>query len=133
VNKKTKKKIKTKEHIIITCGTFDPLKMDDINYLSKCKQKGDWLIVGVHSDAWLKKMHGGLLLPYKERSKIVREIKIIDEVFNFNDSDFTVRQILKLVKFCYPDALITYVSEADMKDMPEAKITGITFETMKEE
>ena len=55
----------------------------------------------------------------------------VDEVFTFNDSDGTVCQLLKLVKICYPHADITYVSNEDMDNMPEKKIRGITFETLK--
>jgi hypothetical protein len=38
---------------------------------------------------------------------------------------------LKLVKICYPHSDITYISDEDMHNMPETKIRGITFETMK--
>jgi hypothetical protein len=52
-------------------------------------------------------------------------------VFSFNDSDGTVCQLLKIIKICYPYSDITYVSDMDMHNMPETKIPGITFETMK--
>jgi hypothetical protein len=55
----------------------------------------------------------------------------VDEIFSFNDSDGTVCQLLKIIKICYPGANITYVSEDDMFNMPETKIKGINFETMK--
>ena len=62
---------------------------------------------------------------------IINNLKCVDEVFSFNDSDGTVCQLLKIVKICYPNADITYVSEMDMHNMPEMKIRGINFETMK--
>jgi len=52
-------------------------------------------------------------------------------VFTFDDTDGTVCQLLKLVKICYPNAEYTFVSQEDMHNMPESKIRGITFETMK--
>lgn len=128
-----KKKKPVKEKIVITCVALDPLTSDDMKYLNKCKAKGDWLIVGIQSDNWLSTMRGGFMQPFSERREIASNLRMVDEIFNFNDSDGTVRQLLRLVKYCYPNSMITYVSEEDMKDLPESKITGITFETMKEE
>jgi hypothetical protein len=61
----------------------------------------------------------------------LKSLKYDDEVFTFNDTDGTVFQLIKLVKICYPHADITYISQEDMHNMPETKIKGITFETMK--
>jgi bifunctional ADP-heptose synthase (sugar kinase/adenylyltransferase) len=120
-----------KEKIIITCGTFDPLSLDELNYLKRCRQKGDWLVVGIHSDWWLMWAQGGFVQSYDTRREIIKSLSIVDEIFSFNDSDGTIIQLLKLVKYCYPHADITYVSNEDMHNMPETKIRGITFETMK--
>ena len=121
-----------KDKIIITSGTFDPLTLDELNYLKKCKAKGDWLVVGIHSDWWMMWAEGGFVQTYATRREIIKSLKFVDEIFTFNDSDGTVCQLLKLVKICYPHTDITYVSEDDMVDMPEKRIRGITFETMKE-
>jgi cytidyltransferase-like protein len=120
-----------KDKIIITCGLFDPLTIEELHFLKKCKRKGDWLIVGVHSDWWMAWSQGGFMYDYESRREIVENLKIADEVMLFNDSDGTVCQLLKIVKICYPYSDITYISEEDMHNMPETKIRGITFETMK--
>jgi bifunctional ADP-heptose synthase (sugar kinase/adenylyltransferase) len=120
-----------KDKIIITSGEFDPLSYDELLYLQRCRAKGDWLIVGVHSDWWMQYARGGFCQNYSERNHIIRNVKCVDEVFRFNDSDGTVCQLLKLVKICYPDSDITYITQDDMHNMPETKIRGITFETMK--
>ena len=121
----------TPEKIIIITGTFDPLTLNELNFLKKCKQKGDWLVVGIHSDWWMLWAEGGMVQDYNTRREIIKNLKCVDEIFSFNDSDGTVCQLLKLVKICYPNANITYVSDLDMHNMPETKIKGITFETMK--
>ena len=121
----------TREKIIITSGTFDPLTLEELNYLKLCKQKGDWLIVGVHTDWWMMWAQGGFVQNYETRREIIKNINCVDEILSFNDSDGTVCQLLKLVKYCYPGADITYVSPDDMNGMPEKKIRGIKFETMK--
>jgi cytidyltransferase-like protein len=120
-----------KEKIIIITGTFDPLTLEELNYIKKCHHKGNWLVVGVHTDWWMAWTQGGFVQNYDTRKEIVKSLKYVDEVFSFNDSDGTVCQLLKIIKICYPNADITYISQEDMHNMPETKIRGITFETMK--
>jgi glycerol-3-phosphate cytidylyltransferase-like family protein len=120
-----------KEKIIIVTGEFDPLDMESLRFLKKCKRKGDWLIVGVHSDWWMLYSVGGFVHNYETRREVLSNIKCVDEIFSFNDTDGTVCQLLKIVKICYPYSDITYVSNMDMHNMPETKIKGITFETVK--
>ena len=120
-----------KDRIIITSGDYDPLTKSELNFLQKCKSKGDWLIVGIHSDIFMQWSRGGFVDEYETRREILQNIKCVDEIFTFNDTDGTVCQLLKLVKACYPDSVITYVTNEDMENMPETKIRGITFETLK--
>jgi glycerol-3-phosphate cytidylyltransferase-like family protein len=119
------------EKIIVTSGEFDPLSHEEIKFLKKCRKKGDWLIVGIHSDWWMLYARGGFMQNYETRREILSNIRCVDEILTFNDSDGTVIQLLKIVKIVYPDANITYVSQEDMQDMPEMKIKGIKFETLK--
>ena len=119
------------EKIIITCGMFDPLSANELKLLKKCRSKGDWLVVGLHSDWYMQWSQGGFVQDYETRREIVSNIRCVNEIFTFDDSDGTICQLLKLVKICYPHADITYVSDMDMHNMPETKIKGITFETMK--
>jgi glycerol-3-phosphate cytidylyltransferase-like family protein len=119
------------EKIIVTSGEFDPLCEDELKFLKRCRKKGDWLIVGIHSDWWMLYARGGFMQNYETRREILSNIRCVDEILTFNDSDGTIIQLLKIVKIVYPDANITYVSQEDMHNMPETKIKGITFETLK--
>jgi glycerol-3-phosphate cytidylyltransferase-like family protein len=87
--------------------------------------------VGIHSDFWLSHNRGGFMMNYESRREIISNLKIVDEIFTFNDSCGTATQLLKLVKICYPDADIIFVSEQDMHNAPETKVLGITFVSMK--
>jgi cytidyltransferase-like protein len=118
-----------KENIIVVSGEFDPLTYDDFKLLKACKEKGDWLVVGVHSDSYMELCRGGAKNTYEERKEIVESFPFVDEVFRFNDFDGTSCNLLKLIKMCYPASNIIYVSETSMQDMPEARIRGITFTT----
>jgi bifunctional ADP-heptose synthase (sugar kinase/adenylyltransferase) len=48
-----------KDRIIITTGTYDPLTNNELAFLQRCKRKGDWLIVGIHSDWWMAWVRAG--------------------------------------------------------------------------
>jgi glycerol-3-phosphate cytidylyltransferase-like family protein len=120
-----------KEKIIVTSGEFDPLTIEDLRFLQKCKSRGHWLIVGIHSNIWMTLCRGGYTQPYSERHEIIQNIKCVDEVFKFNDDDGTVCNLLRLVKGCYPLSDITYISNEDMHNMPETRIRGINFEVLR--
>jgi bifunctional ADP-heptose synthase (sugar kinase/adenylyltransferase) len=120
-----------RDRIIITTGEFDPISKQDLDYLKRCKSKGDWLCVGIHSDWFMQWARGGYVQDFETRRFILSNIKCVDEIFTFNDTDGTVCQLLKIIKICYPDAELCYVTPDDMHNMPETKIKGITFETMK--
>ena len=102
--------MRPKDRIIIITGTFDPLTAEELLYIKKCHHRGDWLIVGVHSDWYMAWSQGGFVQNYETRREIVKSLKFVDEVMSFNDSDGTVCQLLKIAKICYPDAIITYLS-----------------------
>jgi len=121
----------TKDKIIVTSGDFDPLTVKELHFLKRCRKKGDWLIVGVHSDMSVFMKTNGIYSNCDDRTEILQNINCVDEVLRFNDADGTVCNLLKLVKFCYPQADITYISDRDMHNTPETKIRGITFEVLK--
>ena len=123
--------MRNKERIIITCGEFDPLSREELRFLQRCRRRGDWLIVGIHTDWWMLYARGGFMQSYDTRREIISNLKCVDEIFTFNDGDGTVCQLLKIAKIAYPDAEMIYISDQDMHNMPETKIRGITFETMK--
>lgn len=120
-----------KDRIIITTGTFNPISIQEINFLKRCRRKGDWMIVGVHTDFYLEKRMIRPIQNFETRQEVVRNLKCVDEVFTFSDKDGTVCQLLKLVKVCYPQCEITFISEREMIDTPEKKIRGINFEVIR--
>lgn len=61
-------------------GCFDMVHYGHANAIRQAKQKGDYLIVGVHSDDEIAKHKGPPVFSEKERYKMVRAIKWVDEV-----------------------------------------------------
>lgn len=120
-----------KESIFVVSGEFDPITYNEFKLLKTCKSKCDLLMVGIHSDAYMKLRYGGSKNTYEQRKEVVKSFPFVDEVFAFNDMDGTSCNLLKLIKMCYPQSIITYVSEKDMHNMPESRIRGITFTTFQ--
>ena len=120
-----------KENIIVVSGEFDFITYNDFKLLKTCKSKCDWLVVGVHSDSYMELCRSGAKNTFEQRKEFVESFPFVDEVFTFNDFDGTSCNLLKLIKLCYPASNITYVSESNMQNMPEARIRGITFTTFE--
>ena len=120
----------TRDSIIVIAGNYDILTLDNVEFIKKCKRKGDWLIVGLHSDVMVHLTSNNLYNSYETRHEILKSLKYVDEVFKFNDSDGTYCKLLKSVKLFYPNADITFITTYDMHNTPETKIRGITFETI---
>jgi len=121
-----------RDKIIVTIGEFDPIESEDIAFFKKAKLKGDWLIVGVHSDNYLKKYEKSLNKNYESRRRLVTELKCVDEVFSYDDIDGTACQLLRIVQIVYPNSEIFFVTKnSDKETLPESKIKGIKFLTLK--
>lgn len=124
---------KTLDKIIVTAGSFDLLTVEDKRFLEKCKNLGQWLIVGLHSDIMVHLTSNTLNNSYDDRQEVLQSLKCVDEVLRFNDSDGTYCNLLRAVKFFYPNTDITFISKYDMQNMPESKIRGIKFQVINQE
>src|SRR5262245_9216211 len=67
---------------VITFGTFDVFHVGHLRLLSRAKEMGDRLVVGVSSDELnvSKKGHPPVF-PQIERMEIVAALKVVDDVF----------------------------------------------------
>ena len=81
--------------IVLVTGGFDPLHSGHIAYFRSAKQLGDILVVGINSDAWLNRKKGRAFMPWDERMNIVKNIKDVDFVLEFNDDDGSAKQAIK--------------------------------------
>lgn len=67
---------------VITFGTFDVFHIGHVNILERAAQLGDYLIVGVSSDALsFKKKQRYPLYSQDDRVKIISSLRCVDEVF----------------------------------------------------
>ncbi len=111
--------------IVLVTGGFDPLHSGHIAYFRAAKQLGDTLVVGVNSDAWLVRKKGRAFMPWLERMNIVKNIKDVDFVLEFNDDDGSAKSAIKLARQTWPDHRIVFANGGDRTD---ANIPEMEFE-----
>lgn len=73
--------------IVLVTGGFDPLHKGHIDYFTAAKSLGDYLVVGVNSDEWLTRKKGKPFMSVDDRLSIIKNLKMVDQVITFNDSD----------------------------------------------
>jgi rfaE bifunctional protein nucleotidyltransferase chain/domain len=101
--------------IVLTSGTFDLFHIGHAQYLEKAKELGDVLIVGVDSDARVKKRKGPdrPVVPEGERVLILSHVRHVD-VVTLKNLDDPSNHLIKLVR---PDILV--VSESTKHGLNE--------------
>ena len=62
---------KREKTVVLVSGGFDPIHSGHIAYFNAAKALGDILVVGLNSDAWLRRKKGKEFLPFQERSDII--------------------------------------------------------------
>ena len=75
--------------IVTTNGVFDILHLGHIKYLEEAKKLGDVLIVGVNTDASVKRNKGDKrpINDEKSRASVLASLESVDYVFLFNEKD----------------------------------------------
>ncbi len=90
--------------IVFTNGCFDILHLGHLDYLSKAADLGGRLIIGLNSDASIKKLNKGENRPIQDeqsRLLILSALQFVDAVILFNED--TPEQLIKLLQ---PDVLV---------------------------
>jgi D-beta-D-heptose 7-phosphate kinase/D-beta-D-heptose 1-phosphate adenosyltransferase len=91
------------KRIVFTNGCFDLLHVGHIRYLEEAKTLGDILVVGVNSDASVRKLKGPKrpVLPVIERTEILSGLGCVDYITTFDELD-----PLALITFLQPNVLV---------------------------
>jgi rfaE bifunctional protein nucleotidyltransferase chain/domain len=113
ISSQVKKLRQAGKKIVLTQGTFDLVHIGHARYFAKAKTHGDVLIVGVDSDAKVKKRKGEdrPIVPEDERMEMLAHLRSVDLVI-LKDDTAPRWHYIKLIQ---PDVLIatkqTYSSE----------------------
>ena len=90
--------------IVFTNGCFDLLHLGHIDYLSKAKDCGDVLLVGINTDRSVKMLGKGSNRPITDenaRATIIAALRFVDAVVLFDEE--TPYELIKTVQ---PDVLV---------------------------
>ena len=87
--------------IVIVTGGFDPLHSGHIAYFEAAKKLGNRLVVGLNSDAWLTRKKGRPFMPMAERRAIIENLRMVDNVIEFDDADNTSIDAIRVARAYY--------------------------------
>jgi cytidyltransferase-like protein len=115
--------------VVLVTGGFDPLHSGHIEYLKSARALGNILIVGVNSDAWLRRKKGRAFMPGPERIAVIENLKFVDHCILFNDDDDTAIEAIRNVKIMYPNSEIIFANGGDRtaENIPEMSEPDVEF------
>jgi rfaE bifunctional protein nucleotidyltransferase chain/domain len=89
--------------IVFTNGCFDILHVGHVDYLQKAKKLGDTLVVGLNSDASVRRLKGKGRPVNKQadRARVLSGLSCVDHVVIFNED--TPYELIKALR---PDTLV---------------------------
>lgn len=104
--------------IVATNGCFDILHVGHVRSLQKAKKLGDILVVGVNSDASVKKLKGKgrPINTENARLEVLAALEVVDFVSIFNEE--TAEKFLEILR---PDIYVKG-EDYDLNEIPEAKM-----------
>jgi glycerol-3-phosphate cytidylyltransferase len=104
--------------VVFTNGCFDLLHPGHVSYLWAARSLGDALVVGLNSDASIKKLKGPSrpVVPEGDRALVLSALEPVDAVVVF-DEDTPVRLMHELRPAVYAKG-----GDYRIEDLPEAKV-----------
>lgn len=104
--------------IVFTNGCFDILHAGHVRYLAAAAEMGDFLVIGLNSDASVRRLkgEGRPIVSEADRAEVLDALRAVDIVTIFDEP--TAEELVRLVR---PDV---YVKGGDytMETLPEGKI-----------
>lgn len=105
--------------VVVLSGGFDPVHDGHIALFEAAARKYDYVIVGLNSDDWLSRKKGKPFMPYSVREKVLKSIKWIDEVWNFDDSDDSACDLLETAAFSFGNLTFGNGGDRSNENYPE--------------
>jgi D-glycero-beta-D-manno-heptose 1-phosphate adenylyltransferase len=92
------------QRVVFTNGCFDLLHVGHVRYLQAAKRLGDILVVGINSDASVRRLEKGRgrpIVPQADRAEVLAALASVDVVTIFDQE--TPIELIRLVQ---PDVLV---------------------------
>lgn len=112
-------------NIIIVSGYFNPLHGGHIDMIESAKSMGDKLIVVVNNDLQQHLKKGKIILDEKNRLRLMRALRDVDQVVLSIDEDPTQIKTLELIARQHPGDRLVFANGGDRDSetaVPEALI-----------
>ncbi len=118
--------MKTMRTVALVTGGFDPLHKGHLAYLEAAYRWGDCLVVGLNSDAWLDRKKGKHLLDFDDRKAVLEALWMVDDVFEFDDSDGSAKDAIRKCLETFETATIIFCNGGDRNsdNIPESQMEG---------
>ena len=114
-----------RKNLVLVSGGFDPLHSGHISLFKEAAKLGDELIIGLNSDSWLKRKKGTYLLPLIERKIIIENLKMVNRVLVWDDSDNTANYaIYEILNNMNENEFLIFANGGDrnLETTPELKV-----------
>jgi len=99
--------------IVIISGYFNPLHGGHLDMIEEAKKLGDYLLVIVHNDKAQMIKKGKIILDEENRMRLMRSLRLVDEVILSIDEDLGQALTLRKVRKLYPEDELIYVNGGD--------------------
>ncbi len=106
------------QKMVFTNGCFDLLHAGHVTYLEEARRAGDFLVVGLNSDASVQKIKGPYrpINPEAHRARVLAALEAVDYIVIFDEE--TPERLIRALR---PEILVKGA------DWPEEKIVGASF------
>lgn len=83
--------------IALCSGGFSVLHIGHLTFFEKASKYGK-VIVALNSDAWLKRKYGHVVVPWGDRARLLKALRIVEDVIPVQDDDNTVSEAIRRIK-----------------------------------
>lgn len=102
--------------VVIVTGGFDPIHSGHVAYIRAAAQLGDYLLVGLNSDIWLRNKKGQEFMPWSERANVLGAMQVVDEVIQYVDVEGHSCDAILYALEKFPDSEIIFANGGDRTD-----------------
>ena len=103
-------------------GGFDPVHIGHLAMIKDASKIAKEVIILLNSDDWLTRKKGKPFMPIEERLSIIRELRVVDLAFAFNDDDDSSRDLIqKVIELYDSDVVFANGGDRTHDNIPEVE------------
>jgi len=110
------------EKIVVVSGGFDPVHVGHLRMMQEAKKLGNYLIVVVNNDNWLRAKKGYNFMTEQDRKELIEGFECVDEVWlTSHQPNCTDMSVCNELRFIQPDV---FANGGDRKsdNIPEYEV-----------